>query len=88
MVGAVCLAILIVWPKINEFFEKAYEEIFKEFSAENLETYAKSVQIELEKVFMSLSDEFDFNYERLREHSYEFDRKKKQIELLENKLIC
>jgi insulysin len=72
-----------IWARITDFFAEAESQV-KDLSDELFKTHINSVITEKKKKDLKLAEEVFRNAEEIKKHKYQFDRREKQIELLEN----
>ena len=69
--------------KIRNFFKESWEKI-KVITDDEFKSYVNSVMVEQKKKDINLIEETSRNYAEITRHYYNFDRKEKNCEILEN----
>lgn len=72
-----------IWQKIKEFFDETDKQISQELTDELFKTHVNSVITEKKQKDLTLSEEIFRNAHEIKKHHYVFDRREKQIAVLE-----
>jgi insulysin len=72
-----------IWARFEDFWKDA-ETQMKELTDELFKTHVNSVIVEKKQKDLKLAEEVYRNAEEIKKHKYQFDRREKQIEILES----
>jgi insulysin len=72
-----------IWARINEFFDESQKQV-DELSDELFKTHVNAVINEKKQRDLKLSEEVYRNADEIKKHKYQFDRREKQVAILED----
>jgi insulysin len=72
-----------IWARITEFFDESHKQVLN-LSDDLFKTHINAVIVEKKQRDLKLSEEVFRNADEIKKHQYQFDRRDKQVAILEN----